>query len=72
MGLYTLSYMWYTATAVATVVIVGLIVSFITGKRNGVGVSLHIIHLSVSNIHLNNTVAKCFGITIMQVLLDSF
>ncbi|XP_067673390.1 sodium-coupled monocarboxylate transporter 1-like [Haliotis asinina] len=31
LGLYTLSYMWYTATAVATVVVVGLIVSFISG-----------------------------------------
>ncbi|XP_050390983.1 sodium-coupled monocarboxylate transporter 1 isoform X2 [Patella vulgata] len=30
-GLYTLSYMWYTATAVLTVIVVGLIVSFITG-----------------------------------------
>ncbi|XP_041363424.1 sodium-coupled monocarboxylate transporter 2-like [Gigantopelta aegis] len=31
--LYTLSYMWYTATAVLTVVVVGLIVSFITGHN---------------------------------------
>ncbi|XP_050394459.1 sodium-coupled monocarboxylate transporter 2 [Patella vulgata] len=32
--LYTLSYMWYSATAVATTVIVGLIVSFITGPTD--------------------------------------
>ena len=30
--LYSLSYMWYSATAVLTVVVIGLIVSFVTGK----------------------------------------
>ncbi|BFZ03071.1 hypothetical protein BsWGS_06110 [Bradybaena similaris] len=29
--LYTLSYMWYSATAVSTCIVIGLIVSFITG-----------------------------------------
>ncbi|XP_066264336.1 sodium-dependent multivitamin transporter-like [Branchiostoma lanceolatum] len=31
--LYTLSYMWYSATAFAVVVVVGLVVSFITGPN---------------------------------------
>lgn len=30
--LYALSYMWYSATAVLFVVVVGLIVSFLTGR----------------------------------------
>ncbi|BFZ17587.1 hypothetical protein BsWGS_20626 [Bradybaena similaris] len=32
--LYTLSYMWYSATAVFTCIVVGLIVSFLTGATN--------------------------------------
>lgn len=31
LGFYSVSYMWYTPIAVGTVVIVGLIVSYITG-----------------------------------------
>lgn len=30
--LYTLSYMWYTALGIVTTVVVGLIVSFISGN----------------------------------------
>lgn len=32
--LYTLSYLWYSATALAIVVIVGMLVSFITGRQD--------------------------------------
>ena len=34
MSLYELSYMWYSATGCATVVVVGLIVSVLTGMQD--------------------------------------
>lgn len=34
LSIYKLSYMWYSATGMATVIIVGMIVSLITGKQN--------------------------------------
>uniref|UniRef100_A0A8C1FWR6 Solute carrier family 5 member 6 n=1 Tax=Cyprinus carpio TaxID=7962 RepID=A0A8C1FWR6_CYPCA len=34
-GLYSLSYMWYSALNSSTVVLIGLVISFMTGKKHG-------------------------------------